>query len=55
MDASDFVLSKFKRGEQKQMADAVTRAAEGAELWIQLGIGRAMNRINAASTAQVGD
>jgi peptidyl-tRNA hydrolase, PTH1 family len=55
MDPSDFVLSKFKRSEQKEMADAVTRAAEGAELWIQLGIARAMNRINAASTAQDDD
>jgi PTH1 family peptidyl-tRNA hydrolase len=50
MDAADFVLSKFKRGEQKSMDEAILRAAEGVELWIRSGIGPAMNRINATST-----
>jgi PTH1 family peptidyl-tRNA hydrolase len=49
MDAAAFVLSKFKRSEQKLMDDAVIRAAEGVELWIRSGIGPAMNRINAAN------
>jgi PTH1 family peptidyl-tRNA hydrolase len=49
MDAADFVLSKFRRGEQKPMDEAVVRAAEGVELWIRQGIGPAMNRINAAA------
>jgi PTH1 family peptidyl-tRNA hydrolase len=49
MDSSDFVLSKFKRSEQATIDDAVTRAAEGVELWIRSGIGPAMNRVNAAS------
>jgi PTH1 family peptidyl-tRNA hydrolase len=49
MDATDFVLSKFKRSEKGTMDDAIVRAAEGVELWIRSGIGPAMNRINAAS------
>jgi peptidyl-tRNA hydrolase, PTH1 family len=52
MDGSDFVLSKFKRGEQPSIDDAVTRAAEAVELWVRLGIGPAMNRINAASSLE---
>jgi PTH1 family peptidyl-tRNA hydrolase len=55
MDSSDFVLSKFKRGEQATIDDAVTRAAEGVELWIRSGIAPAMNRINAASSLQDDD
>lgn len=51
-DAADFVLSKFKRSEQQTIQDAVVRAAEGVELWIRSGIGPAMNRINAATTAE---
>jgi PTH1 family peptidyl-tRNA hydrolase len=55
MDGSDFVLSKFKRGEQQSVDDAVTRAAEGVELWVRLGIGPAMNRMNAASSGDDDD
>jgi PTH1 family peptidyl-tRNA hydrolase len=51
MDAADFVLSKFRRGEQKPMDEAVVRAAEGVELWIRQGVGPAMNRINGAAAA----
>jgi PTH1 family peptidyl-tRNA hydrolase len=49
-DATDFVLSKFKRSEQPTIDEAVTRAAEGVELWIRAGISPAMNRINAATS-----
>jgi PTH1 family peptidyl-tRNA hydrolase len=55
LDPADFVLSKFKRSEQQPMDDAVVRAAEGVELWIRLGIGPAMNRINAATAGQEDD
>ncbi|HET6327826.1 MAG TPA: aminoacyl-tRNA hydrolase [Planctomycetaceae bacterium] len=55
MDAADFVLSKFKRGEEPTMEDAVVRAAEGVELWIRSGVGPAMNRINGASAGQDDD
>jgi peptidyl-tRNA hydrolase, PTH1 family len=55
MDAADFVLSKFKRGEQDTVDEAIVRGAEGVELWIRSGIGPAMNRINAATSAQDDD
>jgi peptidyl-tRNA hydrolase, PTH1 family len=55
MDAADFVLSKFKRSEQKPMDEAVVRAAEGVELWMRSGIGPAMNRINGAASADDDD
>jgi peptidyl-tRNA hydrolase, PTH1 family len=47
MDAADFVLSKFRRNEIKRMDEAILQAAEGVEIWIQYGLDRAMNRVNA--------
>lgn len=49
MDAADFVLSRFRRNEEKQMEEAVIRAAEGIEIWIRSGLNRAMNQVNAPS------
>lgn len=46
MDPADFVLSRFRRNEIKPMASAVTRAAEGVEVWIRSGLDRAMNQVN---------
>jgi peptidyl-tRNA hydrolase, PTH1 family len=47
MDAADFVLSRFRKNEIKPLASALTRAAEGIELWIRSGLDRAMNQVNA--------
>jgi PTH1 family peptidyl-tRNA hydrolase len=47
MDAADFVLSRFKKGEIKSIESAVIRAAEGVEIWIRSGLDRAMNQVNA--------
>jgi peptidyl-tRNA hydrolase, PTH1 family len=47
MDAADFVLSRFKKGEIKSIESAVVRAAEGVEIWIRSGLDRAMNQVNA--------
>jgi peptidyl-tRNA hydrolase len=47
MDAADFVLSRFRRNEEKPMEEAVIRAAEGIEIWIRSGLNRAMNQVNA--------
>jgi PTH1 family peptidyl-tRNA hydrolase len=47
VDAADFVLTRFRRGELKPIEDAVTRAAEGVETWIRSGLDAAMNRVNA--------
>jgi peptidyl-tRNA hydrolase, PTH1 family len=46
MDAADFVLSRFKKGEIKSIESAVVRAAEGVEIWIRSGLDRAMNQVN---------
>jgi peptidyl-tRNA hydrolase, PTH1 family len=47
MDPADFVLSRFRRNEIPRIEEAVTLAAEGVEIWLQSGLDRAMNRINA--------
>lgn len=47
VDAADFVLSKFRRNEIPRMETAVLEAAQGVEFWIQSGLSRAMNRVNA--------
>ena len=49
MDAADFVLSRFKKGEIKSIESAVVRAAEGVEIWIRSGLDRAMNQVNASA------
>jgi|HubBroStandDraft_6_1064221.scaffolds.fasta_scaffold461453_2 PTH1 family peptidyl-tRNA hydrolase len=49
MDPADFVLSRFRRNEEKPMEAAVIRAAEGIEIWIRSGLNRAMNQVNAPS------
>ena len=45
-DASDFVLSKFKRAEQNVIEDAIALAAEGVECWIAEGIDAGMSKYN---------
>lgn len=47
IDSVDFVLSRFNRSEQKRVDEAILEAAEGIELWLQSGLERAMNRVNA--------
>jgi PTH1 family peptidyl-tRNA hydrolase len=48
-DGADFVLSRFTREEQKELPDIVERAASGIRLFIEEGLERAMNRVNAAT------
>lgn len=43
---SGHVLSDFRGEEEKALPDLIDRAAEGAELWIALGMQAAMNRFN---------
>jgi PTH1 family peptidyl-tRNA hydrolase len=45
-DLSEFVLSAFEASELETVEGLVVRAAEGAELWLELGAEAAMNRIN---------
>ncbi len=52
MDSADFVLSRFRRNEIKRIEEAIHLAAEGAEVWVQSGLGRAMNRVNAPASEE---
>jgi len=45
-DAAAYVLSRFTKDEQPEIATAIDRAAEAAVAWIELGIETAMNRYN---------
>jgi PTH1 family peptidyl-tRNA hydrolase len=45
-DLADHVLAKFDPGEREDVADAVGRSAEAAELFVAEGIGAVMNRFN---------
>jgi len=45
-DVAGYVLSRFTKEEQPEMADALERAAEAAAAWIELGLANAMNRYN---------
>jgi len=47
-DLADHVLSRFERDELDQVAPAIQRAADAAEVFVSDGIEAAMNRFNAA-------
>ena len=42
----DFVLGRFSRAEQKDVAETTDRAVAALETWLAEGIERAMNRFN---------
>ena len=52
MAPMDFVLSRFTRSEEPQIAQAIERAAEAVELWAAGGVQQCMNRFNAESSAE---
>jgi len=45
-DLADHVLSRFGRDEREAAADAVSRAADAVELFVEQGVEAAMNRFN---------
>lgn len=47
-DLADHVLSRFERDELDQVAPAIQRAADAAEVFVGDGIEAAMNKFNAA-------
>jgi len=49
-DLADHVLSRFARDERDAVADAVQRAADAAELFVDEGVEAAMRRFNADSS-----
>lgn len=54
-DLADHVLAKFEAEERPIVAEAVTRAAEAAELFVAEGIGPVMNRFNRREDKEDGD
>jgi PTH1 family peptidyl-tRNA hydrolase len=50
MDATDYVLGRFRKQEIEVINHAVMLAADGIELWAKSGIDAAMNQINASSS-----
>jgi PTH1 family peptidyl-tRNA hydrolase len=46
-DVSGYVLSRFAKEEQPEIAEAVERAAEAAASWVELGLESVMNKYNA--------
>jgi len=45
-DAAGFVLSRFTKEEQPEIAEAIERASEAAVAWVELGLATAMNKYN---------
>lgn len=45
-DLADHVLARFDAGEQSIVAEAVTRSADAAEVFVAEGIAAVMNRFN---------
>ena len=46
IDASDFVLSRFKTAERTLIDDALITATQAVAVWASQGIDPAMNRFN---------
>jgi PTH1 family peptidyl-tRNA hydrolase len=46
-DAAAYVLGKFTKDEQPEIANAINRAAEAVECWVREGLAMAMSRYNA--------
>ncbi|MBC8114393.1 MAG: aminoacyl-tRNA hydrolase [Candidatus Saccharimonas sp.] len=47
IDASDYVLSRFRKDELEQTDGAIVRAASAVDVWAKDGISVAMNQFNA--------
>jgi len=45
-DAAGFVLSRFSKDEQPEIAEAIQRASEAVTAWVELGLAAAMNKYN---------
>ena len=45
-DAADFVLGKFTASETPALENAIARATEAIEMYLEYGLERAMNRFN---------
>jgi peptidyl-tRNA hydrolase, PTH1 family len=51
-DAAAYVLSRFTKEEQPEIAEAIERAAEAAAAWVQVGLEPVMNKYNAGGSSE---
>jgi PTH1 family peptidyl-tRNA hydrolase len=54
-DAAGFVLTRFAKDEQPQIAEAIQRASEAAARWAEQGLAAAMNTYNAGEKPEAGE
>ena len=54
-DAAGYVLSKFTKDEQPEIADAIQRASEAAVTWVESGLATAMNKYNVGEKPEAGE
>jgi PTH1 family peptidyl-tRNA hydrolase len=50
-DAAGYVLGKFTKDEQPEIANAINRAAEAVECWVREGLAMAMSRYNSSEVS----
>jgi len=53
-DVSGYVLSRFTKDEQPEIATAIERAEQAAAVWVQQGLEAAMNQYNAGEKVSGG-
>jgi len=54
-DAAGYVLGKFTKDEQPEIADAIQRASEAATAWVERGLATAMNKYNTGEKPEAGE
>ncbi len=54
-DAAGYVLGRFSKDEQPQIAEAIQRASEAAAMWVETGLAVAMNKYNAGEKPEAGE
>jgi PTH1 family peptidyl-tRNA hydrolase len=50
-DAAGYVLGKFTKDEQPEIASAINRAAEAVECWVREGLATTMSRYNSSEVS----
>lgn len=50
-DAAGYVLGKFTKDEQPEIANAINRATEAVECWVREGLAMAMSRYNSSEVS----
>ncbi len=50
MDTADWVLQNFSKEEQSKLPDFISLAADGADMWVNQGLGQAATQFNGKET-----